>query len=446
MKELELAAEKLAAIIWGPGLTVLLLGAGIYFTVRSGFFPIKKARFVLRATFGRLFREKSGGGFAALCTALGATAGTGNITGVASALAIGGAGSVFWMWFGAFFGMMLKFAEAALSVKFRAQSSCGAMLYSEKAFENRIVPIFWAMCCVFASFCGGGILQTQSAAAICSEVFDISPVLIGVLIAVLTAAVLFCGAQSVAKVSSFLVPFMALFYILGCLAALFVFRERVASAFFSIFKEAFTPISAAGGFFGLFVSETFRIGLARGTFTHEAGMGSASIAHAQSAETDPKIQGCWGIVEVFLDTMVVCTLTALVILSSGFDLNGENVILEVFSQRFGLFGKIFLAAAMFLFALAAVIGWAFYGEKSAAYVFGSRKAAVVYRALLCVFTVFGSFSAPALAWSVSDIFCGLMVFPNLAALLALSKTVLGISKEENTQILNNLISVDAKGK
>ena len=409
--------EKISEIIWGPALLILVLGTGFYLTASSGFFPVLKCGFILKNTFGKIFKSKCA--FSAAATAIGATVGTGNIIGVSAAISVGGAGAVFWMWVGAFFGMMLKFAEAALAVKYKG----GAMKYIEKAFGGKTFAILWSICCVLASFGGGNMIQTNAAGAFFEKAFGTPPVLIGILIAALTAAVLFCGAKVVLKASSLLVPAMALIYVSGCLAALFVFRENIVSAFSKILSSAFEPLSLGGGIIGLLLSKSLQSGISKGTFTHEAGMGSASLAHCESG-SDPLIQGCWGIVEVFIDTILVCSLTALVILSSGIS-SAESV----FFVCFGKTGDIFLSVSMFLFALAAVIGWAFYGEKALSYVTKSKTAAVLYRIIFCAAAIIGSFMELPLIWNITDIFNGLMIFPNLLAIILLSPKIIRITKE-----------------
>ncbi len=427
MEKLEFIIGKAAEFVWGPALLVLILGTGAFFTIRSGFFQIRKFAFVLKATVADLFKKRDKSAFEAMATALGATVGTGNIVGVAAAITIGGPGAVFWMWIGAFFGMMLKFAEAALAVKFRNQGD-GALVYIEKAFGSRKFAALWAVFCVLASFGSGNMVQANAAAVICLETFNLPKIIIGTVIAVLTAAVLFKGTKAVTKTASFLVPLMAAFYIVGCGELLFICKENIPGAFASIFLDAFSPISAGGGVTGLLVSNAIRTGIAKGTFTHEAGMGSASLAHAESNEKDPAVQGCWGIIEVFIDTIFVCTLTALVILSSGITSINENSTTEVFGIYLGKFGISFLAVSMFLFALAAVIGWAFYGEKAISFICRDKKIIIMYRLLFCLCSVVGSVVSLPMVWNLSDIFNGLMVLPNLAALIALSNEIFQIIK------------------
>lgn len=418
-------AEKLigcaAKLVWGPALLLLVLLSGMFFTAASGFFPLRKIRFIAKSTFGSL-KNKSGG-FAAMTTALGATAGTGNIVGVASAIAVGGAGAVFWMWVGALLGMMLKFAEAALAVRHGG----GAMRYIEHAFGGRWAAVLWSGCCVLASFGTGNMVQTNAAAVIGKSAFGVPPLAVGAVIAVLAAAVLFRGAKAVTRVSSVLVPLMAAFYMLGCGALLLICRESLPAAAESIFSGAFKPAAAGGGIAGLLTSRALRSGIARGTFTNEAGMGSASIAHAESAGS-PAEQGCWGIAEVFLDTIVCCTLTALVILSAGLDAVDEGAAEAAFSKYFGGAGSAFLAVSMFLFALAAVIGWAFYGEKALGYITPSKKTLLFYRVLFCACAAAGAVLSLPTVWNVSDIFNGLMIFPNAAALLVLKNEILSTAK------------------
>lgn len=420
------AAEKIigraAELVWGPELLLLVLSSGAFFTAASGFFPLRKICFIAKSTFGSL-KNKSGG-FAAMATALGATAGTGNIVGVASAVAVGGAGAVFWMWAGALLGMMLKFAEAALAVRHGG----GAMKYIEHAFGGRRASLFWCGCCVLASFGTGNMVQTNAAAGICKSSFGVPPLVVGAAIAVLAAAVLFRGARAVTKTASVLVPLMAALYIIGCTALLFICRQRLPAAVASIFSEAFTPSAAGGGAAGLLTSKALQIGIARGTFTNEAGMGSASLAHAESSGT-PAEQGCWGIVEVFLDTVVCCTLTALAILSAGLGAVDESAAEAAFSKYFGGAGSAFLASSMFFFALAAVIGWAFYGEKALEYITKSKKALIFYRVLFCVCAATGAVLSLPAVWNLSDIFNGLMIFPNVAALLVLKSEILSTVKK-----------------
>ena len=410
-----------AEFVWGPALLLLVLLGGAFFTVASGLYPIRKLKFIAKSTFGSVHNKS--GGFAAMATALGATAGTGNIVGVASAIAVGGAGAVFWMWVGAFLGMMLKFAEAALAVKYRG----GAMKYIEHAFGGRFAAIFWSICCVLASFGTGNMVQTNAAGSICKSAFGASPLIIGSAIAVLSAAVLFRGAKAVTKVSSFLVPFMAAFYMLGCAALIFICRDNLPATIKNIFSCAFSTGALSGGAVGIITSKALQSGISRGTFTNEAGMGSASIAHAESSGT-PAEQGCWGIVEVFLDTVVCCTLTALAILSSGIGSIDDCAAEAAFSKYFGGLGSAFLALSMFFFALAAVIGWAFYGERALCYITNSKKALLFYRMFFCLCAAAGSALSLPAVWNLSDIFNGLMIFPNTAALLVLKKEILNITK------------------
>ena len=401
---------------------MLVLFAGIFFTLASGLFPFRKIGFIIKNTFGKIRGDKSA--FSATATALGATVGTGNIIGVASAIAIGGPGAVFWMWVGAFFGMMLKFTEAALAVKY----SGGAALYIEKAFNQKSISILWCVCCMISSFFGGNMIQTHAASSVFSVALGFPKAVIGGTIALLCGAVLFCGTKSVIKTSSFLVPFMALFYVFGCFAALYICRKNILPALGSIFSSALDSISLGGGLSGILVSNTLREGIAKGTFTHEAGMGSAAFAHSESGEKDPVAQGCWGIVEVFIDTIFVCTLTALVILSSGKTFT-ETSVTDIFSGCFGFSGKIFLSVSMYLFALAAVIGWAFYGQKALNYITNSIFLTNLYKITFCFASLAGSFIEIPVIWSLTDIFNGLMIFPNLAALFILSPKIIKMIKK-----------------
>ena len=421
---LETLFEKLNSFIWGPGLLALVLGTGVWFTVRSGFYPLRKFAAIRKTTLGSLKDKK--GGFAAMMTALGATVGTGNIVGVAFAIAVGGAGSIFWMWVGAFFGMMLKFSEAALAVRFKG----GAPVYIQKALSGKRAALFWSLCCVLSSFGVGNTVQIAAASTAAETAFDLPPFLVGTLAALLVAMVCIGGTKTVTKVSSVLVPLMALFYLLGGLFLLWQFREAVPASFALIFRDAFSESAAAGGFSGFLTSKALRVGITRGTFTHEAGMGSAALAHAESEEKDPATQGNWGILEVFADSFV-CTVTALVLLSSGVSLENEESTFSAFAAGFGAFGEKFLSVGLFLFALAAMIGWEFYGERALSALTGRKTALVGYRLFFCLLTVAGSFLPMALLWDLSDIFNGLMLLPNLMALLLLRKEIFGFIKRKS---------------
>lgn len=417
-EKLSFLLERVSDLVWGPALLIFVLGTGFFLTAASGFFPLRRAGFIIKSFFSDVLHNKKA--FAAAATALGATVGTGNIIGVAAAIAIGGAGAVFWMWAGAFFGMMLKFAEAALAVKYG-----GADIYIEKAFGGKALSAFWCVCCVLASFGGGNMIQSGAAADIWQKSFDVPKLFIGFLICAVTAAVLFRGAGAVTKTSAFLVPAMALIYICGCFAVLFIFRQNILPALKNIFFSAFEPFAAGGGLFGILLSESLRTGLSKGTFTHEAGMGSASLAHAESGEKNPMKQGCMGIIEVFIDTIFVCTLTALVILS----VPNANCAENAFHFVFGSAGDIFICVSMLLFAVAAIIGWAFYGEKALCHITKSKKIVFLYRFLFCFAALIGAAAEMPVIWSITDIFNGIMIFPNLAAIIVLSPEIIKICRK-----------------
>lgn len=420
---IDAVAKRASEIVWSPFLLIIVLGVGIWLAFRTKFYQARKFGKVLKDVF------KSKDGFGAMATALGATVGTGNIVGVAAAIALGGAGAVFWIWVGAFFGMMLKFAEASLSVRYRDKDCGGAPKYIEKVFVGRRIAVFWSLCCVASSFGTGNMVQSGAAAVMAEKAFDIPALIIGIVLAAITGSVLFFGAKGVTKTSTVLVTIMSVFYILGSFFLLFKFRNNLPAALASIFKSAFEPLAAGGGIIGFLTAESLKVGITRGTFTNEAGMGSASLAHSESEETEPSVQGSFGIIEVFLDTIVVCTLTALVILSSGITAFTEESTTEAFSLGFGNFGEKFLGISMFLFALAAMIGWAFYAEKALGYITKSKTAVLIYRAAFCVMAVVGSITELPTLWNISDTFNGLMIFPNVIAILLLSKEVIEFTKD-----------------
>ncbi|HNW05080.1 MAG TPA: amino acid carrier protein [Oscillospiraceae bacterium] len=429
--DLESLAARGAALVWGPGLLAVLLGTGLWFTAGSGFFPLRRMGGVFRTVGRSLFQKREGPGptpFEAMSTALGATVGTGNIAGVSAAILTGGPGAVFWMWVGAFLGMMTKFAEAALAVAYHERGPGGfhggAMYYIKKGLKMPILASAWCVLCIGASFGGGCMAQSGSAAEACFSVLSLPKPAAGLLIAVLTMAALFRKGGGVERVCGVLVPAMAVLYVAGSLAALAFFREHLGAAAAMIFEDAFSFRSAAGGFAGLLTADAVRVGFARGTFTNEAGIGSASIAHGVSSEPVPGVQGCWGILEVFIDTIVVCTLTALVLLAGGC-----ATAAEAFTACFGAAGGVFLTGSTFLFALAAMIGWAYYGESALSFLTKRKSALYAYRILFCAAGVLGASIEFGAALGISDIFDGLMAFPNCVALIFLSKKVFASVKE-----------------
>ena len=423
--------ESLGDILWGAPVLVLILGVGLFLSIRTKFPQI---RFFPRALSGfwKALRGK-GSSYQALCTALAATVGTGNLVGVAGAICLGGPGSIFWMWVCGFVGMATKFAEATLAVRFREGDRGGPMYMIRKGLDRKwhFLAKIYAILGFFAAFGVGNATQINAIVTGIQGVFDqygfsapaYLDALLGLFLAVLVWKLLSGGGKRIGQAAERLVPFASLAYILLCVGVLLARFDRVGDAIASIFRGAFSPKAVTGGMIGSMFSAV-RIGCARGVFTNEAGMGTASIAHAAGDVSHPAEQGLMGIMEVFLDTIVICTLTALAILASGIpipygeDLGGSLTTLA-FSDLYGGWVSVFLAAALACFAIATVLGWSLYGGRCAEYLFGSRGWGLFTTAQTAV-VFLSSISRPGPVWLVAEIFNGLMAIPNLITLAALS--------------------------
>lgn len=431
--------------VWGPFMLVLLLGTGIYLTMRTRFFQLSKFGRMLKCTLGSLFsgKKKTNGKqkispFQAMSTALAGTIGVGNIVGIATAITMGGPGAVFWMWISAFFGMMTKYAEVALAVRFRGtrengQHYGGPMLYIEKGLHMKWLACIFSILCAFASFGIGNMTQSNAISGALASSFQVPPWLSGIVVAVIIAAVILGGVKRITKVTSTLVPIMSIFYILGALVVLIINGSEIPHAFALIFQGAFRPEAAAGGVIGFTIAQAMRFGFARGVFTNEAGLGSAPIAHAVADTDNPVEQGLWGMFEVFVDTIVVCTMTALVLLSSGLWNSGvsdTSMAAAAFAQAFGTYGGYFISIATTLFAISTLLGWSMYGENSIQYLSKNRPLPVlIYRTVFIFLIVVGATIKIELAWEISDTLNGLMAIPNLIGLVGLSGIVIKMTKD-----------------
>lgn len=441
--------------IWGRGMLIIFLFVGILFTVRTGFFQFTKWRLWFSLTLGQVFKnrrvrsstdEHSMSQFQAFCTALAATLGTGNITGVATALIAGGPGAIFWMWVSAIVGMMTIYAENVLGILYRYKNKSGkwvggAMVYMERGLGCKWLAVVFACFCIMASLGMGNMTQANSMAGGLKEILHIPTVVTAVVTMAIVALVLLGGMRRIAAVTERLIPVISLFYMAGGLIVLFANLPEVPKALSLIFSEAFQMKAIGGGVLGYGMREAMKIGIARGVFSNEAGLGSSVMAHAASDIDSAPIQGMWAIVEVFIDTIVFCTTTALVILTSGvYDkqlflsniANGiENVDGTTLAGRaFATVipgGDKFLAISMIFFAFATIIGWAYFGERTFVYLFGER-AAKTYKMIYIVALFPGCVIAPGLVWEISDTFNGFMAIPNLTALLLLSGEVVAVTK------------------
>ncbi|MDR2479561.1 MAG: alanine:cation symporter family protein, partial [Treponema sp.] len=448
--------------VWGPPMLALIICTGIYMTIRTKFFQVSQAKDTSNKTWLAIFTKKSVTStkekkaisqFQALSTALAATIGTGNIAGVATAISIGGPGAVFWMWVSAFFGMMTNYAENVLGIFYRKKNirgewTGGAMYYIANGFRDmglnangfetktflsdlaKPLAVIFALFCMFASFGIGNMTQINSIASAMHDAFRVPPLATGVVLAVLAGLVIIGGIKRIAQVTERIVPFMAVVYIIGALYILITNINMVPAVFGEIFKSAFGFHAAAGGFVGAAMKQAITMGFKRGVFSNEAGLGSSVMVHSASDVKEPVVQGMWGIFEVFFDTIIVCTLTAFSILCSGAlgsGLTGVALVNEAFAVGFHSFARYFVSLAVLLFAFSTVLGWSFYGEKAAEYIFGNN-AVIIYKIFFVTFIIVGASMELTLAWDISDTLNGLMALPNLIGVVFLSGTVFAITK------------------
>ena len=488
LQTIESINGEINSVVWGAFGLLLLVGTGIIVTSMTKFFQVTHIGLWFKKTIGRLFKQdvikhsKEAGSispFQALCTALAATVGTGNIAGVASAICIGGAGAVFWMWVAAFFGMMTNYAENVLGIYYRRKNekgewSGGAMYYladglGKKKGMKHVGKVLAVLFCIFAmlaSFGIGSMGQVNKIVTNVAQAFDVSAlssievfsgvslynIILGAIVMLLTALITLGGLKRIANVAEKIVPFMVVLFVCGSLIIIGVNYANILPALKAIFVNAFSPEAFVGGGIGAVVSKVITQGFKRGVFSNEAGLGSSVMVHSNSNIKEPVVQGMWGIFEVFADTMVVCTMTALVILTAG-GLEGGvfNVVTGEIAAGytdatlvggafntvfpwFGIGGK-FVAIAMFLFAFTTVLGWSHYGSKAWEYLFGA-KTTVVFRIIHVCTVIFGAVLTSSLAWDISDTFNGLMMIPNLIGVLTLSPLVVKITKNYLRRVKN----------
>lgn len=444
--------ERLGDWIWNPWLLGAFLLLGLYYSIRSGFFQLFEFRLWMSATVGSLLHSKRGGEaegitqFQALSTALASTIGTGSIAGVATAIFYGGPGAVFWMWISAFLGMMTGCAEKTLAVRYRHRGKNGGweggpMDYMEKGLGLRGLALAFSLFCVCASIGGGDMVQANSIATALEAAFGWDRLAVGAVTALLTGLVILGGIGRIGRVSEKLVPAMAVLFLAGGATVLWVHATAVPAALSRIVASAFAPKAALGGTLGYSMASAMRFGVARGVFTNEAGLGSSAMAHAAADVEEPAEEGMWGAFEVFVATLVVCTVTALVILTSGVydeteallaiqsggvdsSMLGSALSAAAFSTVMGAWGGPFVAVCLLMFAFSSLLGWSYYGERGLAYLTGSDRWVGCYRMVFLLFVVAGSVGDVGRVWQVADICNGMMALPNLAALLLLSPEAL----------------------
>lgn len=444
MDQLNQVVVALQGVLSGKILVVLLVGTGIWFTIRLGGVQFREFGHAFKAVFGniKLNGEKAGkdgmSSFQSLATAIAAQVGTGNLAGAATAMVMGGPGAIFWMWVSAIFGMATIFVEASLAQKYKTvddsgEVTGGPVYYIRAAYKGtfgKVLAAIFAVLITLALGFFGNMVQANSIADAFKGAFGINPVIVGVVVAILSAFIFLGGVGRIASVTEKVVPIMAAFYILGALVLIIMNAGMIPEAFRQIFVGAFNPEAALGGFAGVAVSKAIQFGIARGLFSNEAGMGSTPHAHAVAKVKHPCDQGMVAMMGVFIDTLIILNLTAFSVLCTGQlteynqPLSAAALTQAAFNSGFGSFGSIFIAICMFFFAFSTIIGWYFFGEKNVRYLFGS-KAVKPYAVLVTIFIVIGSALKVELVWNLSDLFNSLMVIPNVLGLWALS----GVAKE-----------------
>ncbi|MDN0032165.1 alanine/glycine:cation symporter family protein [Oscillibacter ruminantium] len=454
--------DVINGFVWGVPMMLLIVGTGVYFTIRTGFLQFRKFGYAMKHTIGKCFhkveaKEGSVTPVQALTTALAATVGTGNIAGVCGAIAAGGPGAIFWMWVSALFGMCTKFAEVTLAIKYRERNDKGdwvggPMYYIKNGLGQnwKWLGAVFATFGMLAAFGIGNMTQVNTIAttvgsaitqftALPESTLKIVYLVIGIIVAIISAMVYLGGLKRIGNVTEKLVPFMAVIYIVGCLIVIVTNSQHIGTVFSDIFRGAFNPSAVLGGAIGIGISQAIKKGVGRGVFSNEAGLGSAPIAHAAADTDSPVKQGLFGVFEVFADTIIICTLTALTVMcaftgNNAIDIPfgqaaGADLAITAFSTTFG--GKasgVVVAIGLTLFALSTVLSWGLYGTRCAEFLFGS-KIIKPYQVLFCIFMVVGATMKLDLAWAIADTLNGLMAIPNLVALLLLSPVVVKLVRE-----------------
>ena len=441
--------------IWGVPAMICIIGVGIYLSIRTRFIQIRKFGYAIKITIGRMFRKKEASDgaitpFQAVCTALAATVGTGNIAGVAGAIALGGPGAIFWMWVSALLGMCTKFSEVTLAVHYREKNAHGDWVGGPMYYIKNGLGKNWQWLAVLFSAFGvltvfgtGNATQVNTiTTAIDSALtsyhivgessLQIVNLIVGIIITLCVGAILLGGIKRIGMVTEKLVPFMAVFYVILALGVIFLHINRLPVVFASIFEGAFNPSAVTGGILGsMFMS--MKKGVSRGIFSNEAGLGTGSIAHATADTRKPLKQGFFGIFEVFADTIVICTLTALVILCSGIDINygaaaGADLTINGFISTYGSWVSVFTAVALCCFAFSTILGWGLYGARCIEFLFGP-KVIKPFMVVYSLVAIIGATMDLGLLWNIADTFNGLMAIPNLIAVFLLSGTVIKLMKE-----------------
>ena len=444
----------LNSFAWGPLMLLLLVGTGIYLTIKVKWLQVTHFGRILKNTVGTLFKKQDSkdhganiSPFQAVTTALAGTVGTGNISGVTGAIFTGGAGAVFWMWVAAFFGMITKYAEILLAMKYRIKDENGVyhggpMYYIENGIGKnwKWLAVIFCLLGGFASFGIGNIAQSSEISGALTDLFKLPPLASGILIAVVVALVTLGGIKRIGKVTSLLVPFMSIFYIVAGIILILMRITHIPAVFGQLFAGAFSFKSVGGGLFGYTIMMAMKQGFARGVFSNEAGLGSAPIAHAASSTEEPCEQAIWGVFEVFIDTIVICSITAFAVLLSGI-LDAEGGLSAYASKGAaaaaafntilpGTLGGKIIELSLLFFALSTILSWAYYGENCWGYLTKNNKTFIlIYKIIFALVCIVGAMGSGTLMWDIADTLNGLMAIPNLIALLMLSGVVAKVTKD-----------------
>ena len=437
-------------VVWGPVMLAFLIGTGLFLSYKTGFLQFRKFGYMAKNTILGVFskdqhsKDKSGvSPFQAVATAMAGTIGTGSIAGLATAIMSGGPGAVFWMWISALLGMITKYSEILLSLKYREKNESGEwvggpMYYIKNGLNMKWLAVLFAIFAMIACLGTGNATQSNSIAVALKSTLNITPWITGSVLTVIAAFVILGGMRRIASVNEKLVPFMAVFYVVCAIVALIINFAKIPDAFALIFREAFNFKAATGGAAGYGVMLAMHYGFSRGVFSDEAGLGSAPIAHAASSTKDPVRQGLWGMFEVFFTTIIICTLSALVILTSDIwtsgEFNGAALSIASFNSIIPGIGGIIVTLSTVFFALSTILGWAYYGEVSMEFLSGnSKKAVLAYRIVYVAFVFLGTVGNLNLIWSISETMNGLMAIPNLIGVIGLYKVIKNTTKEHFIQ-------------
>ena len=425
--------------IWGPIMLVLLVGTGIFLTIRINFFQVSHIGLWMKGTFGAMFKKHTDDvnitPFQAVSTALASTVGTGNIVGVTTAIVSGGPGALFWMWFAAFFGMVTKYSEVLLAIKYREKDADGKhfggpMYYLSKGANLPWLGTLFAVFATLACFGIGNLTQINAMASVVKQNFNVNTIYTGIAVTIVVAIIIVGGIKRIGSVAEKLVPLMCLLYLVCGIIIIIINLDKIPGVFELVFSNAFSFKQVGAGFMGYAITMGMRYGFARGIFSNEAGMGSAPMAHASSNSKNPVEQAMWGIFEVFVDTFLVCSITGIVAIMNlnltEQGLAGAPLISEAFRVSMPSdFGSIVLTVALFLFAFTTLVGWSHYGTVSLGYLTKNNKTAeLIFKIIFIIVIVIGSVSELELVWNIADTLNGLMAIPNLIGLLILSPVII----------------------